>query len=174
MYVCIKDWIFLTSYSFKIKMKIASMISRRKQKTFEFTSGVFRLYETYISFTFCWKHRAVVPLLTRCFYITTKASKSVRFGVIATLVMKNIIVLSMKSHSLIEIIRSHRNIPPPFSEQTRFFCTGYMSKEKIRLMARSYFTMLYQYWKYLVLKQTRIWLLSLDVKGPKKESALKH
>ena len=54
-YVCLYYGLnFFTSYSFKIKMKIASMISRMKQKkTFVFISGVFRLYETYISFNFC-------------------------------------------------------------------------------------------------------------------------
>jgi hypothetical protein len=62
----------------------------------------------------------------------------------------------MKPYSLVEIIWSHRSIPPPFSEQSRFFCIGYMSNEKRRLMTRGYFTKLHQYWKYLVSKHTRI------------------
>jgi len=56
-----------TAYSFKIAMKIVSTISRRRQKTFVFTSGVFRLHETYTSLNLCYKQRTVVPLLTRCF-----------------------------------------------------------------------------------------------------------
>lgn len=51
-----------TAYSFKIIMEIASTNSRRRQKTFVFTSGVFRLHETYTPLNLCYKHRTVASL----------------------------------------------------------------------------------------------------------------
>jgi hypothetical protein len=42
--------------------------------------------------------------------------------------------------------------------------------KKKRLMTVDYFMKLYQYWKHLVSKHTRMWLLPLDLKGRKEES----
>jgi hypothetical protein len=138
-----------SSYSFKIILKIASTISRRrpkKKKPFVFTSGVFQNSWRVYFIKLVLQASTAVPLSTRCFYKSMQASKSARymkFGVIATLAIKNAIFLSMKLYSLVKIIRSHRRVPPQFSEQTRFFCMSYMSNEKRQLMTRGYFTKLY-------------------------------
>jgi hypothetical protein len=66
-------------------------------------------------------------------YKSTQAPKSaryVKFGVIATTAMKNAVFLSLKLYSLVKIIRSHRSIAPPFSEQMRFFCIGWLYVER--------------------------------------------